>query len=36
MRFGMFGDDVGFRSASFEELSEEARAKVDEKVKQLL
>ena len=36
MRFGMFGEDIGYRSAAFEDLSEDARAKVDEKVKTLL
>lgn len=29
MRFGMFGDDVGYVSSSMEDLSEEAKAKVD-------
>ena len=30
MRFGMFGEDVGYQSASYEELSEQQRSRVDE------
>lgn len=36
MRFGMFGEEIGYQSASYEELSEDKRAKVDAKVKQIL
>lgn len=33
MRFGMFGEDLGYMSSSMDDLSEEMKAKVDEKVK---
>ena len=36
MRFGMFGEDVGYTSASIEDLSEERRAKIDKHVRRLL
>ena len=36
LRFGMFGEDVGYMSSELKDLSEEAKAKVDQKVKQLL
>lgn len=36
MRFGMFGEDVGYTSASIDELSEERRAKIDLHVRKLL
>ena len=32
----MFGEDVGYMSSELKDLSEEAKAKVDQKVKQLL
>jgi len=36
MRYGMFGEDLGYMSSSTEELSEEMRAKIDAKVKTIL
>lgn len=36
MRFGMFGEEVGFMSSTTEELSEEMKAQIDTKVKQIL
>lgn len=36
MRFGMFGEEVGYMSSSTDELSEEMKAKIDQKVKQIL
>ena len=36
MRFGMFGEDVGYMSSSTEDLSEEMKAKIDSKVKEIL
>lgn len=36
MRFGMFGEEVGYMSSSTEELSEEMKAQIDTKVKQIL
>ena len=36
MRYGMFGEDLGYMSSSTEELSEEMRAKIDTKVKEIL
>lgn len=33
MRFGMFGEDLGFMSSDTEDLSEEMKAKIDTKVK---
>ena len=36
MKFGMFGEEVGYTSASVEDLSEERRAKIDKLVRKLL
>ena len=36
MRYGMFGEDLGYMSSRTEELSEETRAKIDRKVKTIL
>lgn len=36
MRYGMFGEELGYMSSSTEDLSEEMKAKIDEKVKQIL
>ena len=36
MRFGMFGDDVGYMSSDHKELSEEMKAKIDDQVKKIL
>ena len=36
MRFGMFGEEVGYMSSSTDELSEEMKARIDQKVKQIL
>lgn len=36
MKFGMFGEELGFMSSNTEDLSEEMKAKIDEKVKQIL
>lgn len=36
MRYGMFGEDVGYMSSQTNELSEEMKAKIDSKVKQIL
>jgi len=36
MRYGMLGEDVGYMSASTEELSEEMKERIDKKVKQIL
>ena len=36
MRFGMFGEDVGYMSSDIKNLSEDARAKVDARVKSIL
>ena len=36
MRYGMFGEDVGYMSSETDELSEEMKAQIDAKVKQIL
>jgi ATP-dependent metalloprotease len=36
MRYGMFGEDLGYMSSSTDELSEEMKAKIDRKVKEVL
>lgn len=36
MRFGMFGEELGYVSADYEDLSEEMRAKIDGVVKKIL
>jgi len=36
MRYGMFGEDLGYMSSRTEDLSEEMKAKIDSKVKQIL
>ena len=36
MRYGMFGDDVGYMSSQTDQLSEEMKAKIDSKVKEIL
>ena len=36
MKFGMFGEEIGYMSSNTEELSEGMKAKIDEKVKQIL
>jgi len=33
MRYGMFGEDVGYMSSETDELSEEMKAQIDAKVK---
>jgi ATP-dependent metalloprotease len=36
MRYGMFGEDLGYMSSNTEDLSEEMKAKIDFKVKEIL
>ena len=36
MRFGMFGEDVGYMSSQTDELSEDRKAKIDNLVKKIL
>jgi len=36
MKYGMFGEELGYMSSSTEELSEEMKAKIDDKVKLIL
>ena len=36
MRYGMFGEEVGYMSAQTQDLSEEMKSKIDNKVKQIL
>jgi cell division protease FtsH len=36
MRFGMFGEEVGYMSSSTDDLSEEMKARIDKQVKQIL
>lgn len=36
MRYGMYGEDVGHMSSSTDELSEEMKAIIDQKVKKIL
>lgn len=36
MRFGMFGEDLGYMSSSYENLSEEMKSKIDAVVKRIL
>ena len=36
MKYGMFGEDVGYMSSQTDQLSEEMKAKIDSKVKEIL
>jgi len=36
MKYGMFGEELGYMSSSTEELSEDMKSKIDDKVKQIL
>mmetsp|Transcript_35788 Transcript_35788/g.54844 ORF Transcript_35788/g.54844 Transcript_35788/m.54844 type:complete len:83 (+) Transcript_35788:883-1131(+) len=36
MAYGMFGEDVGYISSSYEDLSEDMKAKIDQTVKKIL
>jgi Ni,Fe-hydrogenase maturation factor len=36
MRYGMFGEELGYISSSYEDLSEEMKAKTDAVVKKIL